>query len=55
MTDLPTVGTIARASEYARDVPKSCGCPWEWSDRLGKYVRVGHMPGCVWHEGRWPT
>lgn len=36
--------------EYARDVPKSCSCLWQYRRAGNRYVMAGWMPGCPWHS-----
>jgi hypothetical protein len=38
-----------RQLEYARDVPHSCVCTWQYSQAEGRYVMIRDWPGCPWH------
>jgi hypothetical protein len=46
-----------REAEYARDVPRTCICVWQFRRRDGRYVIVGQVDGCPWHsnEGKVPA
>lgn len=37
--------------EYARDVPRTCTCIHQFSDRARRYERISWAPGCPWHTG----
>jgi hypothetical protein len=35
--------------EYARDVPRTCTCLWQFSPREHRYELIGQAPECPWH------
>ena len=38
-----------RAEEYARDVPHTCICTWQWHVQNLRYERIRPWPWCPWH------
>lgn len=37
--------------EYARDVPRTCVCLWQFSGSgERRYERIADVPGCPWHS-----
>jgi hypothetical protein len=46
-----------RGAEWARDVPRTCICPWRFTARTRRYSIVSQMTSCPWHgrdEGERP-
>jgi len=39
-----------REAEYARDVPRTCICVWQFSRRSRQYGMVSLVGGCPWHS-----
>ena len=35
--------------EYARDVPRTCVCTWQFSGYQGRYLRIRQWPECPFH------
>jgi hypothetical protein len=35
-------------AEYARDVPRTCTCTWQWHVRERRYERIFTAPECPW-------
>jgi hypothetical protein len=36
--------------EYARDVPRTCICVWQFDVHERRYVIIGPVLGCPWHS-----
>ena len=41
-----------RQAEYARDVPRTCTCAWQWNSRKCSYELIGQAGECPWHAER---
>jgi hypothetical protein len=38
-----------RPGEWARDVPRTCVCPWRFSSRNRRYTIISQIDDCPWH------